>query len=108
MLAGRGVLDLVNPFNIVGASYLDSSVMSSRVNPHIGSLEHFHLRFGYFSNDTTKCVAQDPRLGINLTDNVRKTSVRCAQGKQIKNVQYKEDSGSNAPVGLVVSVICSV
>ena len=73
----------------------------------MGSLEHFHLRFGHLTYDTTKRMAQDPASGIRLTDKIRSVFVTCVQGKHTKGVQSKMKSDLHAPVYQVGDVICS-
>ena len=99
--------DQDNPFNMLLASIQDSSVLRPQVSVHMGSLEHFHLRFDHLSYNTMERMAQDPASGIEMTDKIRPICVTCAQGKQTKGVQSKKDSGLNAPADRVGGVICS-
>ena len=107
VLAVHAFSDHANPFSMLLASIQDTSVLQPQVDAHMGSLEHFHLRFVHLAYDTIKSMAQEPASGIDLTDKIRPVCVKCALGKQIKGLQSKKDLGLNALVDSVGGVICS-
>nr|CCA13863.1 hypothetical protein PITG_16835 [Albugo laibachii Nc14] len=70
-----------------------------------GSLMHFHKRLAHLNYDTIITMAKDPVSGIHLTDNQRTNCLACAQGKQTKNQQSRQDSGRNSPIDVIGGVI---
>ena len=81
VLAVHAFSDHANPFSMLLAIIQDTSVLQPQENAHMGSLEHFHLRFGHLAYDTIERMAQDPAWGINLTDKIMLVCVTCAQRK---------------------------
>ena len=73
----------------------------------LGSLLQFHRRLGHLCYDTIIKMARDPASGIKSTDTKRINCLACAQGKQTKNAQPRQDSGLNAPIDVIGGVICS-
>ena len=72
-----------------------------------GSLLDFHMRFGHLAYDTIERMANDLSSEILLTDKKRSACLMCAQGKQTRNHQSVQDTGTNAPIDRVGGVICS-
>ncbi|OWZ16561.1 putative mitochondrial protein, partial [Phytophthora megakarya] len=62
------------------------------------TLLELHNRLGHLAFDTLGRMADAPGSGIKLTSRVRQNYLTCAQGKQHKGNQSKEDTGQNAPV----------
>lgn len=60
-----------DPVSMLLVSIQDNSVRLPEVDAHVGSLEHYHLRFGYLGYNTFKRMTQDQASGIKLTLYVR-------------------------------------
>jgi hypothetical protein len=73
----------------------------------VGTLWHFHKRFGHLNYDKIIKMAKKPESGIKLLDQERKYCVTCAEGKQTKNSLQKRDKGANSPIDQPGGVICS-
>ncbi len=74
---------------------------------HSDTLYNWHMRFGHQSYDAIEALAAKPGSGIQLTDHLRPNWMTCAEGKQLKNLQSKKDSGGHSPIDRVGGVICS-
>lgn len=68
VLAVHSFSDIANPYSMLLASVEDTSVLQPQVDAHMGSLEHFHLRFGHLAYDTTERMVPDPASNIQLTN----------------------------------------
>ncbi|GMF37862.1 unnamed protein product [Phytophthora fragariaefolia] len=68
---------------------------------------YFHRRFGHLNYDGIERLARDPANGIELTDHTRQNCFSCAEGMQGKSAQPQQNSGRNAPIGVVGGVIYS-
>jgi hypothetical protein len=64
----------------------------------VGTLWHFHKKFGHLNYDKISKMAKKKESGIRLLDEERKYCVTCAEGKQTKNSLQKRDSGANSPI----------
>jgi hypothetical protein len=73
----------------------------------VGTLWHFHKRFGHLNYDKIIKMAKRPESGIKLLDQERKYCVTCAEGKQSKNSLQKRDTGANSAIDQPGGVICS-
>jgi hypothetical protein len=65
---------------------------------HEDTLYNWHMRFGHQSYDTIEALAAKPGSGIKLTDRERSNCMTCAEDKQTKNKQSKQDSGAHLPI----------
>jgi hypothetical protein len=83
----------------------DLAEVSSEVQK--GTLVDFHKRLGHLSYDSVERLAKEPSSGIQLTNHKRVNCLTCAEGKQTKNRQSKEDTGAHSPIDRVGGVICS-
>jgi hypothetical protein len=70
----------------------------------IGTLWHFHKRFGHLNYDKVIKMAKKTESGIRL---LRKYCITCAEGKQTKNSLQKRDSGANLPIDQPGCVVCN-
>ena len=52
-------------------------------------------------------MARDPASGIRLSNNKRMACVSCLEGKQTRNAQSQQDSGTHSPIYRIGGVICS-
>jgi hypothetical protein len=73
----------------------------------VGTLSHFHKRFGHLNYDKIIKMAKKKESGIRLLDEERKYCVTCAEGKQTKNSLQKRDSDATSPIDQPECVICS-
>ena len=63
----------------------------------VGSLVHFHQRFGHLAYDTIVRIARDPDSGIELTDQRRMACVTCMESKQKKMRRAKRTLARTRP-----------
>ena len=75
--------------------------------PIVGTLAELHVKLGHLAYETIERMARDQGCGIKLTDHKRVICVTCAQGKQTRSQQPKNDTGRNAPTDRLGGVICS-
>jgi hypothetical protein len=68
------------------------------------TLMEFHQMLGHLPYEKILKLAQNPRYGLEITDDKIRTCVACAEGKQTKNRQPTKDSGSNAPIDRIGGV----
>uniref|UniRef100_A0AAV1T508 Uncharacterized protein n=1 Tax=Peronospora matthiolae TaxID=2874970 RepID=A0AAV1T508_9STRA len=83
------------------------SAEASADDAHVASLLHWHQRLGHLAFDTIVRMARDPASGIKLSSDKRMACVSCMEGKQTRNAQSQEDSGTNSPIDRIGGVICS-
>ncbi|CAH0492884.1 unnamed protein product [Peronospora farinosa] len=91
----------------VMAAIDDAKKKKDEEDVHVGTLMHFHQRFGHLAYETIERMAREPNSGIRLTDNQRVTCVTCAQARKTKNAQSKKDTGVHSPIIRIGGVICS-
>lgn len=72
-----------------------------------GSLMHSHRSLAHLNYGTIVRIAQDPDLGILLTDQIKANCLPCAKIKQTKNAKKRKDTGDNSLIDVVCGVICS-
>ncbi|CAI5721083.1 unnamed protein product [Peronospora destructor] len=71
------------------------------------TLLDLHKRLGHLAFNTVEKMADASSSGIELIDRSRPNCLTCAQGKQSKNAQSKQDTGKNSPIDRIGGVICS-
>lgn len=72
-----------------------------------GSLIYFHRRLRHINYRAIERLAKDPASGIVLTDRRRPNCTICAQGKQPRYRQSKQDSDEHSPIDQIGGVVCS-
>ena len=78
---------------------------SSHTASHEDTLYQFHIRMGHLHYDAIEALANKPGSGMVLTDTKRPTCLTCHEGKQSRNAESRQDSGTNAPIDRVVGGI---
>jgi hypothetical protein len=76
---GRMVMYLQVKNNVVVSAMEDSVAPAQSVQK--GTLMGYHLRFGHLNFDYIEKLASNPANGIELTDQMRKNCLTCAEGK---------------------------
>jgi hypothetical protein len=84
-------------------------VITDRDHPGMydDSLYQCHIRPGHQSYAAIEELAAKLESGINLTGHEKPHCLACAEGKQTRNNQPKQDSGNSAPIYRIGGVICS-
>lgn len=72
-----------------------------------GSLIYFHRRLRHINYKAIERLAKDPASGIVLTDRRRPNCTICAQEKQPRYRQSKQDSDEHSPIDQIGGVVCS-